>query len=202
MNYWSICLLLVSLFGTILRTGGVELSFELPDNAKQCFYEEIKQNTTAMLEFQVVTGGQYDVDVILEAPNTEIIYKQIKTQFDSHQFTASMSGAYKACFSNEFSTFSHKLVYMDFRVSDQLLVGEHVTVMTQMESSVEEVHKHLNSILDYQTHHRLREAQGRKRAEDLNNRVLLWSVMETLTILIISVGQVYVLRTFFTERKR
>ncbi|XP_048263902.1 transmembrane emp24 domain-containing protein 7 isoform X2 [Bombus terrestris] len=186
MNYWSICLLLVSLFGTILRTGGVELSFELPDNAKQCFYEEIKQNTTAMLEFQVVTGGQYDVDVILEAPNTEIIYKQIKTQFDSHQFTASMSGAYKACFSNEFSTFSHKLVYMDFR----------------MESSLEEVHKHLNSILDYQTHHRLREAQGRKRAEDLNNRVLLWSIMETLTILIISVGQVYVLRTFFTERKR
>ncbi|XP_033199847.1 transmembrane emp24 domain-containing protein 7 [Bombus vancouverensis nearcticus] len=202
MNYWSICLLLVSLFGTILRTGGVELSFELPDNAKQCFYEEIKQNTTAMLEFQVVTGGQYDVDVILEAPNTEIIYKQIKTQFDSYQFTASMSGAYKACFSNEFSTFSHKLVYMDFRVGDQLPVGEHVTVMTQMESSAEEVHKHLNSILDYQTHHRLREAQGRKRAEDLNNRVLLWSVMETLTILIISVGQVYVLRTFFTERKR
>lgn len=43
-----------------------------------------------------------------------------------------MSGAYKACFSNEFSTFSHKLVYMDFRVSDQLLVGEHVTVMTQV----------------------------------------------------------------------
>lgn len=71
-----------------------------------------------------------------------------------------------------------------------------------MESSLEEVHKHLNSILDYQTHHRLREAQGRKRAEDLNNRVLLWSIMETLTILIISVGQVYVLRTFFTERKR
>lgn len=71
-----------------------------------------------------------------------------------------------------------------------------------MESSAEEVHKHLNSILDYQTHHRLREAQGRKRAEDLNTRVLLWSIMETLTILIISVGQVYVLRTFFTERKR
>lgn len=79
-----------------------------------------------------MTGGQYDVDVILEAPNTEIIYKQIKTQFDSYQFTASMSGAYKACFSNEFSTFSHKLVYMDFRVGDQLPVGEHVTVMTQV----------------------------------------------------------------------
>ncbi|XP_076231191.1 transmembrane emp24 domain-containing protein 7 [Calliopsis andreniformis] len=204
MDYWSICLLLTSLFGTILQTGGVELSFELPDNAKQCFFEEIEKNATAMLEFQVVTGGQYDVDVTLEAPNKEIIYRQIKTQFDSHQFIAPMTGAYQACFSNEFSTFSHKLVYMDFRVGEQssiVALGEHITVMTQMESSAQEVHKNLNSIVDYQTHHRLREAQGRKRAEDLNERVLIWSLMETLTILIISVGQVFTLKTFFTERK-
>lgn len=53
MDYWSICLLLISLFGTILRTGGVELTFELPDNAKQCFFQEIEKNVTAMLEFQV-----------------------------------------------------------------------------------------------------------------------------------------------------
>lgn len=157
-----------------------------------------------MLDFQVVTGGQYDVDVTLESPDKEIIYRQIKAQFDSRQFTAPMTGAYQACFSNEFSTFSHKLVYMDFRVGDELPlggIGERVTVMTQMESSVQEVHKHLNSIIDYQTHHRLREAQGRKRAEDLNNRVFIWSIIETVAILMISVGQVFILKTFFTERK-
>lgn len=71
-----------------------------------------------------------------------------------------------------------------------------------METYALEVHKNLNSILDYQTHHRLREAQGRKRAEDLNSRVLLWSIVETITILTISVGEVCILRTFFTERKR
>lgn len=204
MDYWSICLLLVSLCGTILRTGGVELTFELPDNEKQCFYQELVKNDTAMLEFQVVTGGQYDVDVTLEAPNKEVIYKQIKTQFDSHQFSAAMSGPYKACFSNEFSTFSHKLVYMDFRVGNQMPMaglGDHATVMTQMESSVEEVYKHLNNILDYQTHHRLREAQGRKNAEDLNDHVLKWSIVETVTIVTICVLQVYILKTFFTERK-
>lgn len=204
MDYWSVCLLLVSLCGTILRTGGVELTFELPDNEKQCFYQEIVKNETAMLEFQVVTGGQYDVDVTLQAPNKEVIYQQIKTQFDSHQFTAAMSGAYMACFSNEFSTFSHKLVYMDFRVGNQMPLvglGDHVTVMTQMESSVEKVYKHLNNILDYQTHHRLREAQGRKNAEDLNDHVLKWSIVETVTIVTICVLQVYILKTFFTERK-
>nr|CAD7197573.1 unnamed protein product [Timema douglasi] len=183
---------------------GVELTFELPDNAKECFYQEILKNVTATLEFQVVTGGQYDVDVSLEAPNREIIYRQVKSQFDTHTFTAQISGVYAACFSNEFSTFSHKLVYMDFQVGDEQPLpglGEHVTVMTQMESSAQELHKSLNSIIDYQTHHRLREAQGRKRAEDLNEQVMWWSVLETFSILIITVGQVLVLRNFFAEKK-
>ncbi|KAI4480289.1 PREDICTED: transmembrane emp24 domain-containing protein 7 [Polistes canadensis] len=205
MDYWSTWMLIVSmLFHTILLTGGVELSFELPDNAKECFYQEIEKNVSSTLEFQVVTGGQYDVDVTLEAPNNEIIYKQVKTQFDSHPFVPTMSGVYKVCFSNEFSTFSHKLVYMDFQVGNELPLpglGEQVTVMTQMESSAQVVHENLNSILDYQTHHRLREAQGRKRAEDLNERVLWWSVMETIAIVVISVGQVFILKNFFTERR-
>lgn len=40
--------------------------------------------------FKVVTGGQYDVDVTLLNPNKEVIYTQVKQQFDSHQFTATV----------------------------------------------------------------------------------------------------------------
>lgn len=31
-----------------------EITFELPDNAKQCFYEDITQGTKCTLEFQVL----------------------------------------------------------------------------------------------------------------------------------------------------
>lgn len=31
----------------------VELTFELMDNAKDCFYQEIEKNTSAQLEYQV-----------------------------------------------------------------------------------------------------------------------------------------------------
>ncbi|XP_043464205.1 transmembrane emp24 domain-containing protein 7 [Leptopilina heterotoma] len=204
MNFWSVCFLFISFLATILHVSGIELTFELPDNEKQCFYQDIEKNISSTLEFQVVTGGQYDVDVTLEAPNKEIIYRQVKSQFDSYTFSPSTSGPYKACFSNEFSTFSHKIVYMDFQVGEEQPlpgVNEHVTVMTQMESSSQEIHKSLSTILDLQTHHRLREAQGRKRAEDLNERVLWWSLQETLAILIISIGQVYILKNFFTDKK-
>ena len=82
-----------------------------------------------------MTGGHYDVDVILTGPRKNVMYKEVKKQYDSHTFTADMTGEYKACFSNEFSTFSHKLVYIDFQVGEEDPlpgVGEHLTAMTQV----------------------------------------------------------------------
>lgn len=183
---------------------GVELTFELPDNAKECFHEVIEKGTESTLEFQVVTGGHYDVDVTLHDPQKKVLYKQIKKQYDSYTWKAEMTGEYVACFSNEFSTFSHKLVYMDFQVGDEQPlpgIGEHLTAMTQMETSAQEVHENMNAIIDYQTHHRLRETQGRKRAEDLNERIMIWSGFVTVAIFIVGFGQVMVLKSFFSEKK-
>lgn len=70
-----------------------------------------------------------------------------------------------------------------------------------METTSVNIHSSLNSIIDAQTHYRLNEAKGRKRAEDLNTRVLHWSVGETLLIIVIGIGQVMILRNFFTDRK-
>ncbi|KAL3278712.1 hypothetical protein HHI36_016245 [Cryptolaemus montrouzieri] len=176
-----------------------ELTFELADNAKECFYEEIHKNTTATLEYQVVTGGQYDVDVTLEDPRKKVIYNQVKSQFDSHTFTAQMTGIYMVCFSNEFSTISHKIVYMDFQVGEETPLpglGEHITALTKMEASTQDTHKALSTIIDFQTHHRLREAQGKKRADEMNERVLWWSVIQTFIIVIIAVSQVIILKNF------
>lgn len=54
MGYCSPLLLVVSLLGLFLHAGGVELTFELPDNGKECFYQEIEKNVTSTLEFQVI----------------------------------------------------------------------------------------------------------------------------------------------------
>lgn len=71
-----------------------------------------------------------------------------------------------------------------------------------MESSAVSIHEALKVTIDYQTHHRLREAQGRAFAEDLNDRVMIWSVGEFIVILVIGVGQVLVLRSFFSDKKQ
>jgi len=208
-EYIKLLVNFVTIAALLQGTNGVELTFELPDNAKECFYEVIEEGKTSTVEFQVVTGGQYDVDVLIEGPQKNKaqktqLYKQVKKQYDSFTWTADVTGEYRACFSNEFSTFSHKLVYVDFQVGDEEPlpgVGDHLTAMTQMESSAQEVHENLNSIVDYQTHHRLRETTGRKRAEDLNERIMVWSAFVTVAIFVVGFGQVLVLKSFFSEKK-
>ena len=44
----------IIIISTVLRGNyGVELTFELPDNAKECFYEVIDEGKTSTVEFQV-----------------------------------------------------------------------------------------------------------------------------------------------------
>jgi len=70
-----------------------------------------------------------------------------------------------------------------------------------MESSAREIHENLNAVIDYQTHHRLRETQGRHRAEDLNERIMIWSIFVTVAIFMVGLGQVFVLKSFFSEKR-
>lgn len=71
----------------------------------------------------------------------------------------------------------------------------------QMEAAAVTIHEALKVVTDYQTHHRLRESQGRKFAEDLNDRVQLWSIGESVIILLVGIGQILILRSFFTDKK-
>uniref|UniRef100_A0A914DFU6 GOLD domain-containing protein n=2 Tax=Acrobeloides nanus TaxID=290746 RepID=A0A914DFU6_9BILA len=196
--------LIFSLF-TIAIVKAIELTFELEDNANQCFYEDLKAGIDSVVEFQVVTGGQYDVDVVIEDPSGRTLYKEARKQYDTHQFKTQSPGTYKVCFSNEFSTFSHKVVYMDWQTGDETQGGKptpRTIAMNQMENSASTIGDRLKVVDDYQTHHRLREATGRKRAEDLNERVLWWSVGQTAVVVVIGIGQVLLLRSFFSDKRQ
>jgi len=196
-------LLVLSVFTGVLM---VELTFELSDSAKECFHEEIVNETKCTLEFQVITGGNYDVDVTLKDPSGNVIYDEKKKQYDSHTFTASTPGSYEVCYSNEFSSYSHKTIYFDWAVGAEKPLfpnmADKSVALTMMETSAVQVHDSLNVIIDYQTHHRLREARARSIAESLFERVTYWSLGQTVLIVTMGIVQVTVLRNFFAEKRQ
>lgn len=182
-----------------------QLTFELPDNENQCYYEHIDKNVNTIVEFQVVTGGNYDVDMTMKDPKGKVIYQDQKKQYDSFHHQTQLEGVYEVCFSNEFSTFTHKLVFVDWQVGDEdtplINPASPDRALTFMEQSTQAIHDKMNQVIDDQTHYRLREAQGRAHGEDLNERVQLWSVAQLAVIIIVGLLQVTLIRSFFSNRK-
>ena len=57
------------------HVGGVELTFELPDNAKECFHEIITKDTESTLEFQVICSNRIspiDQSTLVHISNTAV----------------------------------------------------------------------------------------------------------------------------------
>lgn len=76
------------------------------------------------------------MDCYVEDPNGKTIYQETKKQYDSFSHHTEVKGVYTFCFSNEFSTFSHKIVYFDFQVGDEPPIlpdmNNRVTALTQV----------------------------------------------------------------------
>ncbi|XP_061880710.1 transmembrane emp24 domain-containing protein 3-like [Entelurus aequoreus] len=188
----------------VLVLFATELTFELPDNEKQCFYEDLDKDIKFELDYQVISGGNYDVDCFVTDPHDNILYREDKKQYDSFSHTTAMKGVYKVCFSNEFSTFSHKSIYLDFRHGEEeplIPSMTRATALTQLESTCVSIHEILKVVAESQTWYRLREAHDRTRADHLMERVTFWSIGETVLLFIIGIGQVMMLKSFFSDKK-
>ena len=208
MNRVRIQRFLISIFLTCQICDGLptELTFELPDNEKMCFYEDFKGIKKYNLNYEVLKGGNFDIDVSLTSPNGKILYKEAKRMHDDVTFESSR-GVYTICFSNEFSTISHKTIYLSLEEEEleSLAVeagDESPKVHTHMESSLESTHRSATQVVGYQTEYRLNEARSRFIAENLNQRVQWWSMGQSVIILMVGFGQVFILKAFFSEKKQ
>lgn len=74
----SACWVLVLVL--LAKTEAVELTFELADNARECFYQDIDKGTQVTLEFQVspATGGGE-----LQCPWTALLLPLWRVQLSS-----------------------------------------------------------------------------------------------------------------------
>jgi len=101
---------------------------------KLCVYA-LYANAIVHMLTQVIEGGNYDVDVFISSQQGTL-YKEQKKQYDQFTWTTKGDGEIRFCFSNEFSTVTHKVVYFDFQAGDDDPLrqpsGNPLTAMTQV----------------------------------------------------------------------
>lgn len=185
-------------------SGGVALTFELEDKEKSCFTETFPGGKRYVFSYQVIKGGNQDVDAWVVSPNGKILYKEQRKEGDEFTFDPS-KGDFQFCFGNQFSTISHKTIFFDISPEDPdslaVEAGDKTPrVQTLTENACDEIHYAMRGVVEHQRDYRLKEAIGRHVAEGLNNRVFWWSIAQAFILLAIGFGQVFILKTFFTEK--
>ncbi|ELU08615.1 hypothetical protein CAPTEDRAFT_99876 [Capitella teleta] len=201
-NFYKSAVLLSLFFGPV--TSLIGFRFDLPDQEEHCFYEAFDTESVPMtLEFTVLQGGQFDIDASVTDPDGVMFYNESRLSHDSVTFQPS-NGTYEFCFSNEFSSYTHKIVQFIVRPSAISVRGLEAfrlmnTVPTLIESAMDQVRLACSDIAELQWEYRLREARSRYKAEELKMEVSYMAAMATICIVISGLGQVFFVKALFTD---
>lgn len=97
----------------------VPMTVKVGANERQCLYAQVDQvDSKVRFYFAVQSGGSFDIDVTIVAPDGKIPYQKSKEKQGEFSFNANMLGEYQFCFSNDMSTFAEKSVEFEISVSD------------------------------------------------------------------------------------
>jgi len=72
----------------------------------------------------VTTGGNFDVDASVTSPLNKAVYLVMRKPSGLFQWDADVTGVYRLCFSNRFSSISHKTVSFDFGIIDNSTLND------------------------------------------------------------------------------
>lgn len=110
------------------------------------------------LTYQVGGGGHLDIDVWLDDPNNARLFEQRHKDTGTYSFTATHSGRYTYCFSNEFSTVSDKT--LSFNVHGIIYVADEGE-MLPIEREIRDLAAGLQAVKDEHEYMVIRERTHR-----------------------------------------
>lgn len=208
----------VTLFVLWTCCASLELKFELEDSRIDCFYEDIQiPGDNFDVVFYVIDGGNKDVDFEVLNPKKEILAKKVKKQSAEINLKAIEKGVYAFCFSNEFSSFSHKLVYFEFNTDSgnkaleqksrdkkekiEAAAKSTEVTMTSMESSIKYIIKNSQHSVKFLKLFRKWAWYSDWHAGNLLYNVNVNSAAIVSAVVIVSLVQTFALRRMFSDKK-
>lgn len=99
-----------------------DFTFTLPAGRKECFYQPMPLKASLEIEYQVLDGGELDIDFHLTSPEGRtLVFEQRKS--DGVHTIETEDGDYMFCFDNTFSTISEKVIFFELILDN---MGEEV----------------------------------------------------------------------------
>lgn len=175
----------------------------------ECFYEHFEVGSQVEMQYQVLKGGELDVNFMVANPQG--VYIVIDRKSDGWwPLEIEETGEYGICLDNSFSKLFSKLVFLSVITQDLAkktgLDSEVPENTTDHSAAVMEklnnIDQRLSRIVSFQHYFQAREARHRLTLESNNSRVFWWSLLECVVVVAAGLTQVVVIRSLFRTQRR
>lgn len=193
------------------------LTFKVEPREEVCFYEDLSAGNQFAMEFEVVRGGLLDIRLKISDPSNHVLLE--KLSFFNRQDEAlneaegkvnlfpSQNGRHSICFDNTMSRWTPKVVSMfiphhtNGAVDRQALQDDvaKLTDLGPMVDSIIAIADQLDAVEIQQHHTRVREQMHRDLATTTNDRVQMWSLVESVVLIGVTAWQLYYIRHWFKD---
>ena len=196
-------------WGSYSATRHSSFTVRIPPKRAECFSEIFEAKEPVRLEYQVIKGGNLDIDFsfagLIPKNSAGTLMRRQKQQI--LEFDVDETGEYEICLDNKFSRLSEKWVFISFsigrRIEGEDTVGNPPNQSAAIISKrMEEIGQKLEWVIFQLMSFKAREARHRYIADDNNSRVLWWSLLESAVMVFAGVIQVIVIRNLFRVKRQ
>ncbi|CAB1330261.1 unnamed protein product [Coregonus sp. 'balchen'] len=196
------------------------LYFHIGETEKKCFIEEIPDETMVIGKYRTqlwdkqtgsflpATPG-LGMHVEIKDSDTKIILSRQYGSDGRFTFTSHTPGAHQICLHSN-STKMALFAGGKLRVHLDIQVGEHTNnypeiaakdKLTELQLRARQLLDQVEQIQKEQNYQQYREERFRMTSESTNQRVLWWSIAQTLILLTTGIWQMKHLKSFFEAKK-
>jgi len=194
------------------------LYFHIGETERKCFIEEIPDETMVVGKYKVEildkrqnqyvpTATGLGMHVEIRDPDDKVILSRTYAAEGRFTFTSHNAGEHVICLhSNSTAWFGGG----QLRVHLDIQVGEHANdyrqiaakeKLTELQLRVRQLLDQVEQITKEQNYQRYREERFRETSESTNQRVLWWSIAQTVILLVTGFWQMRHLKGFFEAKK-
>jgi len=182
---------------------------------EKCFYYDFSANSDIKVSLSVPRGGLLDIRYKIYDPSnalmTEMMHFEGKDTNDK-SFRTNALGIYQICLDNTMSRYTPKWVQLDVdgrgtrpdwttKAEQEAGTNEKDLItkddLSPVENTLKRIDSNLQNIADLQHTYRWREETNRNTAESTNQRVLWYSLLVCAVAIIMTIGQLVVLKRWF-----
>jgi hypothetical protein len=165
-----------------------------------CVVEKVDKDVPLSFRFRVTAGGKLDIDAEIFDGNGQSIYTWTLATQGSYNLRGDATNTqFKFCFSNQMARWTPKWVtfFVNKGVHPAVAPRERVD---PIETQILKLSGKMNEMRDAHDSLKVSEHDHRNTIEDVNERVLLWNVIQTIVLVVMGVVQVFFIKRFLEVR--